>query len=104
MMDSPTAGLLLIAGVAMERSGTRACGGSDGGTFKRASRLVTDDTACGGSALGVGAGRGRTVGKSKGRCGTGDDEQDVFHDLLDIWTRLARHAALSRNFRKMIKF
>ena len=67
---SPAA-LLLVAGVAIESSGTRAGCGSDGGTFKCASGLVADDAACcgtdqaasGGTALGVGAGRGGAVRK-----------------------------------------
>lgn len=82
---------ILVPGVAMERSGTGTCGGSDGGTFKCASRLVADDAAgcrtdeaasCG-AALGVGARRVGAVRKGEGRGDTGDDKNDVLHGVLD---------------------
>jgi len=108
---SPAA-LLLIAGVAMQRSGTRTCGGSDGGTFKCASRLVTDDaaggrakkSAGGGSALGVGAGRCGAVRKGEGRGGTGDDKNDVLHGVLDCGETTIPTSGTFKDFQKIEKF
>ena len=66
---SVTAVLFLIAGVAVEGACGSAGGGSDGGSFQRASGLMADDAAGrraeqaagGGSALGVRSGGSRAV-------------------------------------------
>jgi hypothetical protein len=63
--ELPTA-LLLVAGVAKERSGGSAACRADGRAFKSAARLVADDAA--GSSSEQGTGCGAALGVRSGWC------------------------------------
>jgi hypothetical protein len=88
--------LLLIAGIAVKRAACATGSSSDRSAFKSAAGLVTDDSAkcCptqatqNGTALGVRAGRGRAVGKSDCRNGTGDGDECWFHGKTGIGCNL----------------
>jgi hypothetical protein len=88
--------LFLIAGVAVEGSGSAACGGSKCGTFEGVAGLMTDDAACcgsdestcGGTALGVRSGGCGTVGKGDRREGAGNGGKGGFHEKCEVGKRL----------------
>jgi hypothetical protein len=84
------AALLLILGIAIERTGSRTRRSADGSPFKSTSRLMADDaagrraeeTACYGTALGVGTGGFRAVAEGEGAKGGYDDEVCFFHGVI----------------------
>ncbi len=84
--------LLLVTLIADEGTGAGTSRATDEGTFNRASGLMADDCtrtrteqASGGCAtLRVWSGGSRAVREGKSECGTGERQDDGFHDCLRL--------------------